>query len=439
MKKYLALTFVISTFATQILASELNFTDVWSAAQENSLSSKTYEAKLEAVKISSERAAKHWYPRLYLDSSTFSTNDPAYSFMGKLNQGAIEMSDLMQGMQIADELNNPVTKQYEQHTLGLWMPLYEGGSKEAISRGKKLQYQATISEKKHADAMVYVEVAKLYGMYLVSQRTQQELAVVNSELQKIMNNYKIGTKENPLGRSGLLGLRTLAHRVEAEKDQLLVLEEMVLKSLTELTGIKQIELKKISLAEFVKTNLEAQVDLNSRESHKLKSLKKMAEVAQEHKNAAKAYFLPQVGVFAQSNTYRGDRDTNNSQMVGLSVKWEFFNLSNWGATDEAGAYARSAHAYAKAIEQQELIKNTSGLSQQQVIQKNLARLESALRDFKEQTNINYRLFRNGIINVLQMSEVLNRKIDLIKYLDQANNQYLLTWSKLYLNQNKNLK
>jgi outer membrane protein TolC len=438
-KKYIITTITTSLLALNVYAGEYDFNGVWQAAQKNSLSGKSYAAKLEAMKVAKERAAKHWFPRLYLDSSTYSTNDPAYSFMGKLNQGAIEMSDLMNGMQISNELNNPDTKQYQMHTVGMWMPLYEGGMKNAMHEGKKLEYQATKSEKAYADAQVYAEVAKLYGMYLVANRTQLELGKVAAELNNIMKRYKVGTKKNPLGRSGLLGLRTLRHRVEAENDQLNVLKDAVIKSLDELTGLPQLSLKKMKLQDFVNAHFVSQVNMDSNESHKLKSLKTMAKVAEQHKKAAKAYFLPQVGVFAQSNTYSGDRDTNNSQMVGLSVKWEFFNLSNWGAGEQAGAYARSAQAYAKAIEQQELLKNNSNVGKQQVIQSNLKRLESSLRDFEEQTKINYRLFRNGIINVLQMSEVLNRKVDLIKYLDQANNHYLMTWSQLYINKNKNMQ
>jgi sulfur transfer complex TusBCD TusB component (DsrH family) len=256
---------------------------------------------------------------------------------------------------------------------------------------------------------------------------------VEEEINRILKNYKVGTKRNPLGRSGLLGLNTLKMRLTAEKDQVEMIQKTVISALEELTANKQIKLENIKLDYFVNKNFKAKVDLNKNESNKIKSLKKMSEVASSYKEAAKAYFLPQVGVFAQSNQYRGERDTASSQMIGLSVKWEFFNLTTFSTSKEAGAKANAAQAYAKAMAQQELLKNQMNLGKQLVVEKNLKRLSSALKDMKEQTQINYRLFKNGIINVLQLSQVLNSKLDLIRYNDQAQNEYLKTWSELFIN------
>lgn len=404
------------------------FNELWKKAKNNSLSAKSYKAKLNSVKIAKESLEKHWFPKLYLDSSVFQTDDPAYSFMGTLNQRSIEQSDF-----IPDDLNNPDMKQYSRHTIGAYLPLYEGGAKHHQAKSHGHLYQATLDESKYADTQLYAEIAKLYGFYIIANDTYGELNQVDQEINKILKNYKVGTKRNPLGRSGLLGLKTLKKRINAEKDQVQTIKTTVIGALKELTTQNDVKLRDLSLEEFVQENLKSKVDINSNESLKVKSLRKMSEVATSYKKAAKAYYLPQVGVFAQNNIYQGDRDQATSQMIGLSVKWEFFNLTTFSKSKEAGAQAMAAEAYAKAMAQQELLKNNMNLGKQVVVEKNLKRLASALGDMKEQTKINYRLFRNGIINVLQMSQVLNSKLDLIRFNDQAQNEYLKTWSELFVN------
>jgi outer membrane protein TolC len=404
-----------------------SFEQVWQAAYKNSYSAKSYEAKLEAIQISKERSEKHWYPRLFLSSTVFQTDDPTYSFMGTLNQRSIEQADFS-----PSALNNPDTKTYQTHTLGAYLPIYEGGSKANLAKAKALELAATENEKQYADNMLYAEVAKLYGMYIVGMQTARELQSVEKEVKTIIQNYQLGSKENPMGRAGLLSLQTLNKRIDAELDQVNILTKTVLFSLEELTGLKEIRLDVEQIKNYVNTNLKSKVNLQEDESSKVKSLKKMMEVARAHQEAAKAYYLPQVGVFAQNNYYAGDRDQAQAQMVGLSVKWEFFNLGTFSTSQEAGKQALAAEAYAKAIAQQELLANRANLSKQQVVENNLVRLNEALKEMNEQTQINYKLFRNGIINVLQMSQVLNAKLDLIRFYDQTQNEYLKTWSDLYI-------
>jgi outer membrane protein TolC len=409
------------------LALAQSFEQVWQAAYKNSYSAKSYEAKLEAIQISKERSEKHWYPRLFLSSTVFQTDDPTYSFMGTLNQRSIEQADFS-----PSALNNPDTKTYQTHTLGAYLPIYEGGSKANLAKAKALELAATENEKQYADNMLYAEVAKLYGMYIVGMQTARELQSVEKEVKTIIQNYQLGSKENPMGRAGLLSLQTLNKRIDAELDQVNILTKTVLFSLEELTGLKEIRLDVEQIKNYVNTNLKSKVNLQEDESSKVKSLKKMMEVARAHQEAAKAYYLPQVGVFAQNNYYAGDRDQAQAQMVGLSVKWEFFNLGTFSTSQEAGKQALAAEAYAKAIAQQELLANRANLSKQQVVENNLVRLNEALKEMNEQTQINYKLFRNGIINVLQMSQVLNAKLDLIRFYDQTQNEYLKTWSDLYI-------
>lgn len=420
----LALTLSLSSLSVYAQS----FDQLWKNAKDNSLSAKSYKAKLKSVKIAKESIEKHWFPKLYLDSSVYQTDDPAYSFMGTLNQRAIEQADFN-----PDDLNEPDMKQYSRHTIGAYLPLYEGGSKFYEAKSKKHLYEATLDESKYADNQLYADIAKLYGFYIISEDTIKQLMDVEQEINNILQNYKVGTKRNPLGRSGLLGLKTLKKRIEAEKDQVNTIRYTVLEALKELTQNNNINLEKVSLKTFVEANLKKKIDLSENESLKVKSLKKMSEVAASYKKAARAYYLPQVGVFAQNNIYNGDRDQATSQMIGLSVKWEFFNLTTFSKSKEAGAQAMAAQAYAKAMAQQELLKNQVNMGKQVVVEKNLERLEGALKDMNEQTKINYRLFKNGIINVLQMSQVLSSKLDLIRFNDQAQNEYLKIWSELFIN------
>jgi len=425
--KRLSFALVLLSVSSNLIASE--FSDLWKSVYKNSLSNKSYSEKLKSIKIAKDNVSKHWLPRLYFDSSVYQTNDAAYSFMGNLNQRSIKQTDF-----VPNDLNNPDRKIYQTHTLGAYLPLYEGGSKVNEVKAKDYLYKATEAESKLAELALYSETVKLYGFYLVSSQSEKELLEVDKEVKNILKNYSLGNKNNPMGRSGLLGLQSLVYKIDAELDQLRVIKSSVLEALKELSQEKNLYLltKNINLDLFLKENISSLIKSDREESYKVKSLNKMAEMTSSYKEASKAFNLPQVGIFAQNSYYAGDRDQAQSQMIGLSVKWEFFNLVNWGKSAEVEGQAHAAKAYALAIKQQEKIKSDSNQSKEKVIKKNIVRMNSALKNLKEQTKINYRLFKNGVINVLQMSQVLNSKLDLIKYIDQANNEHLKVWTDIYV-------
>ncbi|HMV45931.1 MAG TPA: outer membrane efflux protein, partial [Leptospiraceae bacterium] len=62
-----------------LLAEDSNvieFNSIWEKIKQNSHSQKALSLESRAAKISSNKASKHWLPRVYADARNFTTNDP---------------------------------------------------------------------------------------------------------------------------------------------------------------------------------------------------------------------------------------------------------------------------------------------------------------------------------------------------------------------------
>ncbi|MCB0406936.1 MAG: TolC family protein, partial [Bdellovibrionales bacterium] len=164
-------------------------------------------------------------------------------------------------------------------------------------------------------------------------------------------------------------------------------------------------------------------------SHQLVALKHHAASGEFAAKMEKARYLPQVGVFAESYMFQGERDTADGYMAGLYLRWNLFNSSDYGAYSEAQLKAKSAQKYFVAMEQKERAEKKSYHQVLDSLNKTIELLNDSDRMLGEQIETTRTLFRNGSINALQMVEVLNRRVDLITQLNQAENELLNVASK----------
>ena len=150
------------------------------------------------------------------------------------------------------------------------------------------------------------------------------------------------------------------------------------------------------------------------------------------KEMEKARHLPRVGLFAQSNIYSGDRDTANAQAYGIYFAWDIFNSDSHGRVGEASAKFRAGEAKIQAEKQEEKIILEQMLASKNTLEKSLALLEDTDKILKEQTLNAMKLFRSGLLNALQLAEVINRRVDLIENKNKVENQYLDVYTRIYL-------
>jgi len=363
-----------------------------------------------ATEKNKSRMSKHWMPTLYLTGSSYITSDPGANMFGLLSQRSIDQMDF-----IPDSLNHPGSNLYTKGAVGISLPLYEGGMKSSISKASDFQYEAKKLEDSSNRVQLYSEVAKSYFTIRSLERFNSEINKIKKTLDNIIGKYQIGSKSNMLGYSGLLGLRSLNNRILAITDETNAKHAAYLKALNELNG-EQIKLDRKEAANYLN-------DVNQylstsqgeyQETDKVRALGQSAKAANEIIGAEKSRNLPRVGVFAESYVFNGERKTSTGYTTGLSLSWNLFSGNDLGASDEAIHNSHAAKYYAEASSQKEKMEFNSLTEMETTLVKTIVTLEESQKFLDEQTVVANNLFRNGMINALQLTEVLSRRVDLLK-------------------------
>lgn len=415
---------VISILSLSSLTAHAEFREVWQKIKTNSFQQKSANAELEAQQIQQSRSAKHWMPKVYAGGSSFRTNDPGASFFSTLSQRSLEAGDFQPRL-----LNRPEMRTYHRATLGADLPLFEGGMKVAINSAQEKMTEAKKFEKQNAENSEYAELAVVYGKLIILTEQKEKLEEVSTSLDKLIKNYQVGAKSNPVGYSGLLGLKNVKNRADGFLSVINAEMTSILGMIKVKANDQNIKIIEKDLKQFIQENLQNQKkkDLSSFS----KSLRSYAEGTYKFKNAERARFLPQVGLFGESNEYYGNRDNANSVTMGIYLKWELFNGQNLGATDQAEASAVAMDAKARFVSQSEEIAQSSLNQALEALDKNLEILSESEKLLSEQMISARTLFLNGMLSGLQLAEVLNRRTDLIEKSIEVKTEFLNTNSKLY--------
>ena len=407
MNKKVWLSIVLTLSSLRAGAQTLSFDEVWKDIQKSSLAIKASNLQVEAMEDSKSRASRHWLPRVYLDGRSYTTNDPGNSFFGILSQRSLQQADFS-----PDAISHPDAKNYMRGALGVDFALFEGGMKSAQVDVFKESLDAQKLQKNQIQLDQFVEVGKSYGSISTLERQKEKLNTLSDQLQKMIRGYQLGSKSNPVGYSGLLGMKALGNRLSA----MLSNYEAQLKShygvLREL-GLERTTWKpeSIEVREFVQSHFSSQK--SDGDSFGLKAQNHQAKAAEHMSKMERARYLPRVGLFAENSMFHGDRDTANAYTAGVYVQWSLFNPDDYGRYGEARLKAMAAKAGVEALGQQERAAVLSMNEQKEALENGLKLVNESDDLLVEQTKTTQTLFRNGSISALQMVEVLNRRVDLI--------------------------
>lgn len=425
-KKFSIFFLILSGLAMAEEPVNKSFDVLWNEVYQKSYQQKSVAQDKEANDLSLARAQRHWLPRAYVAGQWFSTNDPTQVFFNNLGQRSVEQADF-----IPSTLNHPGRETFKTATLGLDLPLYEGGMKSSQSSMFDSLVKASEMEMKAKKSEEYAELGRQYGGVLVHAQNEFLLTDLKKNLEKIIASYQVGSQSNPVGYSGLLGLKGVNNRIEG------MLFEFNMKMAN---SKKWIDTKTESqdnwtpdLSQKLKDFLNANLTQSSNASYSSMMLAQEFKVKtlENSKDMEKARFLPKVGLFAQNNIYNGSRDTANAQVYGVYLMWDLFNSDSFGRVGEANAKAMAGKAKLEAFKQEEKIM-LGQLSESKVtLEKNLSLLENTDGLLKEQTLNAMKLFRSGMLSALQLAEVINRRVDLIENKNKAETQYLDVYSRLY--------
>lgn len=426
MKSRFSLLLIFFVTTAHALPQTKSFDEVWKELFDKSLTQKAVALEKETNEVSLKRADRHWLPRVYVTGQWFSTNDPTQIFFNNLGQRAVEQVDF-----IPSNLNRPGRETFQAGTLGVDLPLYEGGFKTSQSSMYRTLVKASEIELKAKRSEEYAELARQYGSLLILTQSENLLKELRVNLKKVISGYQVGAQSNPVGYSGLLGLKGVDNRIEG------VLAQYEMKSLNARHWINQKSGSNLAwqpdLQEKFKDFLITKLSSTAMALHSsiILSQEMKLKTLDEMKNMEKARYFPRVGLFANNNIYAGDRDTENSQSFGLYFQWDLFNSDSYGRAAEVAAKTLAEEAKLKAFKQEEKIILSQLQESKVTLEKTLELLDNSDRLLQEQSSNAMKLFRSGMLNALQLAEVINRRVDLVENKLNAETQYLDVWTRLY--------
>ena len=445
--------------------SIVKFKDLSLSIQKHSFLISAFENESNSAKAGKERTSKHWHPKIYLEGRSYTTNDPALNFFSKLGQRDARQADFSTksarsqvsnfldtnnqpytsfnsqtaNILAPDTLNYPGANTYQKGTLGVDLAIYEGGAKnniaesyDHISKGKNLEKQSVILSE-------YSSTASLYAQLIYLDEYKKQISEVEKQLQSVLRNYQVGGKGNPVGYSGLLGLKSLKNRLEGMRLEVDTQESSIRSYLTTMTdefgNTWSIDLEPINI--FLDSHLPKPSD-NSKKpveastlSFQTLAMKEYAESASLAARAEKAKFLPKVGAFGESNLYNGSRNTATAYNLGFYVQMNLYNADDIGAYEEAKLKAQAQRERVQDTIRKESAKRKELLTMEKTFQKQLILLSNTSNLMEEQISNAKRMFANGSINAMQLAEIFSRSTDLIVQNANTNREYILIRSELY--------
>lgn len=416
MKKNILGVLVIFSFASWASAETLSFSSAWNKVNEGSAAQEASRLQVESLTESQTRASRHWLPKVYLDAKSYQTNDPGSAFFGLLEQRSLQPSDFN-----PDSINHPDSHIYTRGALGIDVPLFEGGMKSS----QVVMLKHSLAAQKNATSQIQIEqysaVGLSYGSIAVLEQQKIKLQALSSEISRMIKGYQLGSKSNPVGYSGLLGMKSLANRVNGLINQYESQSRAYYAALSEM-GLKDSNWspEKIDSNFFIERYFSyATQKSEALASFKTESAKENVKASAEAANMEKAKFLPRVGAFAESYVFNGNRATANGYNAGIYLQWSLFDPSDYGGLKEAQLRSMSAAKYSEASEQQERAERVALNESIKSLRQNIELLNDSHKLLVEQSKMTETLFKNGSINALQIVEILSRRTDLIAQQGEA--------------------
>ena len=436
----------------------ISFESLWQRIEQNSDNLKASRLDADAARIGKDRMSRHWLPRVYTDIRGFQTNDPLTIFGSTLLQREASSSDFMtrekptslEGLQALsqnpadlsvfmrpDTLNHPGVRSFGMGTIGIDLPLYEAGARDAAAEMYSKMAEALNYQALHTELDEYGLTASAYGQILSIDQERQSLLQIRQSLNLILARYQLGSADNPVGYSGLLGLRGLRNRIEAMLIQNEVKRKALNEYLAEMAGDLSAEWqpKRQTAKEFANEYLKYQTD-NDGPSFRTRYYQKMIETQEQKAVIDTAPLRPKVGLFAEGQAVTGDRSTGTNYKAGFYMQMMLVSPTDIQAGKQAEKEVEAAKLRAKDAAEKEALMVSKLTSAEAALDRSLDLLLQSKLLLEQQTATSLSLFQNGAINALQLAEVFARRADLVESLSKAETEYLQVRSGLVTLKNR---
>ena len=334
-----------------------------------------------------------------------------------------------------DTLNHPGSNTYSRGSLGLDFSIYEGGASQAMSKLQEKRALGLKFEKANIKDQEYIQSARFYRGLQSLTEFRERIINLNKTESKFQSGYQLANKNNPVGYTGYLALKSLKNRLlamEKETDaQVFEFKE----SLSLLSGLEttNIKTKNIDLFEFL--NLHFPKPIAQEESSYTKAMTAYAEGENLKSDLEMAKFLPKVGVYSEANAYSGSRSTQAAYNAGFYVQMNLYSPKEQGSVEEAKLQAEAYRTKLDEAREREISTFNNLKTREVTLFENYQLIKESIKNQEEQVIYMQRLFQSGAISAIQFAEVLNRSADLAKSLLDTELNYLQIRSEFHKFQN----
>ncbi len=414
--KTLIFLFLLHFNSTLAYAGELkSFPELWKMIKSDHPELISSQEELEAAHGGSSRCDRHWLPSLYFSGKGFSTNDSTQNFIGNLGQRSIVASDFN-----PENLNNPGYHNFAQFSLGAQLPIYEGGRGVTQSQIQKYLFESKESLNSATQIEVYAQIVSLYAGLLNSNESISSLEELKIKVNSILSRYSLGSKSNPVGYSGLLGLKSILNRIDANLNELILSKTSISHELQLRAGKLPQDWQPLpeKVSKFLALFLPDDSIMENVDSYQMLAGANQSEIESFKISLQKSLFLPQFGVFAEGNYMLGSRTSGTGYMGGVYLHWSIFNPKDFGSVDESNHLFLASQARLNSNKLNEKLARDQYFNTLSVLFENEKLLNNSSELMNEQVSTSSRLFQSGSLNVLQMVEVFNRRADLISQLHE---------------------
>ncbi len=397
---------------------DLTFTRIWSKISEKSDELKASQFQQEAAEIRKRRLARHWWPKLHIDSSAFNTDDPTVNFINILGEHQVTTQDFNPTV-----LNVPGAHSFAQTTVGADFAIYDGGQSGAALSAQKKVVEAQSFMTQETRLQQYTEAARIYGRMMILSNERQTLDRLEAKIEKTISKYRLGTKANPVGFSGLLALKNAKAKVVATEAQVAVEIHGDEKALELMSGENFVDAPALAQSNILLfTSVYAPTAIRD-VSFAAKAQLAASEAAERRIKSEKARYLPHLGLFAQNTYYTGDRGNASGYTAGGYLRWNF-DATDFGAAEEAKLEAAAADSRAQAVELNDRIRADAAAPAVESNEKIIRLLQQNEKRLSDQWQVSLQLFRAGSVSANQLAGVVSNSVDLAQASAKAQKSYL---------------
>ncbi len=409
--------------------ADASFDTVWSAISSGAPALESERREKEALEIQKSRANAHWAPRLVASAGVFSTNSPSTTLFSQLGARSLQASDLNPSV-----MNDPSREWFKQGQLSLVLPIFEGGSSRASAQGAGYLLESRGLEVQAAEREIYSQVVRDFAIWSNLKSEVQAILELQAKLQGILERYRLASRDNPVGYSGWLGMKSLENRLQGIVARAQIEMRAIEIRLSEQSGMPQLSaqgLQSVDAIGFIDQKFQESTRSNQ-EDYRSQAFRLSARAQESYAQSEKSRWLPQVGIYASGQWMQSPRDSGTSSEYGAYLQWSLFDARQIGAYRQARLHAQSVQAKSQEIAQNSRAERRALENAIPLIRENLTRLRDSSRLLREQIFVTERLFRTGSVNALQLSDVLSRRVDVIDQEGQLVSELIRQQAQLFV-------